>query len=127
MKMRLKKLCNNCLGRYMIVMSKKMQILKHLDKCKLQRVSPNIKPNKKNWKNSHMEIEIRKAESRKKKKKAYQWQGDCRTKTPTLERRLSWQFKILVPQSIVFLSLNWLFISLPTKLIHLCNFCVLLT
>ena len=50
-------------------MSKKMQILKHLDKCKLQRVSPNIKPNKKNWKNSHMEIEIRKAESRKKKKK----------------------------------------------------------
>ena len=51
----------------MIVMSKKMQILKHLDKCKLQRVSPNIKPNKKNWKNSHMEIEIRKAESRKKK------------------------------------------------------------
>ena len=111
----------------MIVMSKKMQILKHLDKCKLQRVSPNIKPNKKNWKNSHMEIEIRKAESRKKKKKAYQWQGDCRTKTPTLERRLSWQFKILVPQFIGFLSLNWLFISLPTKLIHLCNFCVLLT
>ena len=57
-----------------------------------------------------MEIVIRKIDSREKKNRTNGKAIAGQISAP--ERRLSWRFNILVPQSIVFLSLNLAF-SLP--------------